>query len=80
MSRKFSDFDYVGVPNWNWIDLRYKREWYESYVKHKFEDSEFYITEYYDEVLRSEYGDYMKLPPVEKRIMHHDYVAYKDTK
>ncbi len=75
-SRKFSDYEYVGIPNWNWIDLRYKREWYEHFEKHQFEDSVFYITKYYDDVLREEYGDYMQLPPVEKRVQHHDYVAY----
>ena len=31
----------------------------------------------YDEYLRSEYGDYMKLPPEEKRIAQHNYKAYK---
>lgn len=30
----------------------------------------------YDEYLRNLYGDYMQLPPVEKRQSHHDFEAY----
>lgn len=31
----------------------------------------------YDEILTSLYGDYMKLPPVEKRVATHDEIFYK---
>lgn len=30
----------------------------------------------YDEYLKTIYGDYMKLPPVEKQVTHHNFVAY----
>lgn len=30
----------------------------------------------YDAVLRSEYGDYMQLPPIEKRVSNHNYTLY----
>ncbi|MGF7144110.1 lipopolysaccharide cholinephosphotransferase [Anaerotaenia torta] len=49
---------------------------FESYIYAKFEDAEFRIFKNYDEVLRIIYGDYMKLPPEEKRIGHHYYKAY----
>lgn len=75
--KKFEDSMFVGIPNWNWIRLVYKREWYEEFVKAPFEDSEFYISKFYDDILRAEYGDYMQLPPVEKRVYHHGYIAYK---
>ena len=38
---------------------------------HQFEDSEFRIPSGYDAILRGSYGDYMTLPPIEKRIPHH---------
>lgn len=48
----------------------------ESYVLHKFEDTEFYIMSGYDNNLRSLYGDYMKLPSSENRKTHACYGNY----
>ena len=45
-------------------------------VLHKFEDSEFFIMEGYDEALRDKYGDYMVLPAVENRIAKHPEVQF----
>lgn len=73
----FTEKEYCGIPNWNWIQLVYKRQWYEEFIKAPFEDSDFFISKHYDEILRAEYGDYMQLPPVEKRVYHHGYKAYK---
>ena len=36
----------------------------------KFEDTEFYIPECWDSYLKQEFGDYMQLPPEEKRMTH----------
>ena len=30
----------------------------------------------YDKYLSNAYGNYMKLPPLEKRVAHHDFIAY----
>lgn len=43
---------------------------YNTIVKHAFEHLEFPIPIGYDAVLKTEYGDYMKLPPVEEREGH----------
>ena len=42
----------------------------------EFEDASFCVISGYDEYLRCEYGDYMKLPPVEKQIGEHFFNAY----
>ena len=42
----------------------------------KFEDSFYKIPAAYDTWLRSIYGDYMQLPPVEKRVTHHSFDAW----
>ena len=42
----------------------------------KFEDREFYAPVGYDEYLRTIYGDYMTLPPEEKRV-HHSFLAMR---
>lgn len=39
----------------------------------KFENNEFYVPKAYDRILKSIYGDYMKLPPMDKRVLHHEY-------
>lgn len=32
-SISFENSKYVGIPNWNWIQLVYKKEWYENFIK-----------------------------------------------
>ena len=43
---------------------------------HKFEDYDFYVMKGYHDCLTNGFGDYMKLPPVEKRVSHHYFEAY----
>lgn len=46
-------------------------------VEFKFEDRIYNIPADYDHILTTIYGsDYMKIPPLEKRIQHDDFVAY----
>ena len=47
-----------------------KREWFGEPIKGIFESQEVNIPEYSDPILKSLYGDYMKLPPEEDRIAH----------
>ena len=46
-------------------------ELFQEYVKLPFEDIEVNVLKDYDQYLRNLYGDYMKLPPVEKQVGHH---------
>lgn len=41
-----------------------------------FEGGYFSTPDYYDEYLKNLYGDYMKMPPKEKQVPHHNFVAY----
>lgn len=50
---------------------------FDSFVDVEFEGRKYKAPAGYDEWLRSFYGDYMQLPPVEKRIRTHDFVAYE---
>ncbi len=45
-------------------------------MKIPFENKEFFAVAKYDTYLSSIYGDYMKLPPEEKRVSHHSFKAY----
>lgn len=60
-----------------------KREgrWYNNHFFDKtsrvpFEGRYFLISDYYDEMLKMCYGNYMELPPIEKQVSHHDFLAY----
>lgn len=48
-----------------------------QYDDMSFEGSYFKCIKRYDEYLTSIYGDYMTLPPEEKRLAHHYYKSYK---
>ena len=43
-------------------------------TKYNFETLEIYGVEKYDEYLTNLYGNYMQLPPLEKRLSHHDFI------
>lgn len=48
----------------------YKREWYQTYTKVMFEGYEFQVQSSYKDWLAEEFGDYMKMPPEDKRKVH----------
>lgn len=49
---------------------------FENPVRHVFEDRAFFVPGDVDKYLTLEYGDYMQLPPKEKQVAKHDFVAY----
>lgn len=51
-------------------------EWFSKSTNVLFEGETYPIPIGYDKLLETFYGDYMKLPPVEKRVTHHKYTAY----
>ena len=55
-------------------------EWFSDFVELEFEGHLFKAPKNYDKYLRNVYGDYMKLPPVEKRIGHHYAETIDSTK
>ena len=52
------------------------KEIFDDYTEYAFENYTFMGVKDYDKYLSSYYGDYMKLPPVEKRNSGHDFIAY----
>lgn len=56
--------------------LIFDRDIFKEVIECKFENYIFTIPKEYDYILKQVYGDYMKLPPENKRIGHHDYKAY----
>lgn len=58
--------------------IRYyqSREPFRDRILVKFGSDEFYAPRGYDECLKKWYGDYMKLPPVNKRMPYHGFECY----
>lgn len=54
-----------------------EKELFDKYIKLEFEGQLFNAVEDYDTFLKCLYGDYMTMPPVEKRVSHHEFEAYK---
>ena len=49
------------------LTVKYDSNVLDGFILHKFEDTEFYILKHYDHFLRTQYGDYMKLPQEKDR-------------
>lgn len=60
---------YAGPAYWG---NEYRREWFEKCEWQPFEDTEMPVPVGYDRYLRMAFGDYMQLPPPEKRHAEHD--------
>ena len=75
---KYEDSEYVirmrNTPNGFTGAL--KKDVYDPPIKKEFEGHMFYVPRDYDTWLTRFYGDYMKLPPKEKQIAHHNNDCY----
>ena len=81
-SQKYNDKDdctYIAaVATLIWGNKEiFKKELFTSTVKLEFEGRLMDCPSGYDSVLGQVYGDYMQLPPIEKQISHHSYIAYE---
>ena len=65
---------FIASPHYGMREWQPKKNM-ESFELHKFEDTEFYIMSGWDANLKSLYGDYMQLPPPDKRVCH-DFNRY----
>jgi len=77
-SRKVDDYELVDYLIYKDMNKPvWKREWLNQTITGIFEGKEFMIPKNYHEILTSDYGDYMQLPPVELRFSHHDFQLWK---
>ena len=56
-----------------WAGRIFKREWFEDTIELPFGDTKVVVPRDYDGYLTCLYGDYMTLPPVEKRVSEHNH-------
>lgn len=67
---KFIIFYFHTYPTKNEV---FKSEWFDEAIKVEFEGLKVPIARGYNEYLTTMFGNYMQLPPVEKRKSHHNY-------
>ena len=53
-----------------------EKDVFDGFTTAEFEGKHYQVPAGYDKFLTACYGDYMQLPPVEKRVSHHHYEAY----
>lgn len=76
-SKKYASSSTDCVGNFtSYMRMSCDKRVFRNFVNVEFEGMQFKAPVGYDEWLRSFYGDYMQLPPVEKRVSHHSYKAY----
>lgn len=66
--------DHLTYPCYQW--KRFLKDDISSFIPKEFEHEMVMVPVGYDHYLKTIYGDYMKLPPEEKRIANHGFVAY----
>ena len=55
----------------------FRTEWFDETFELPFEGELFTAPKNYDVILRQTYGDYMTLPPEEKRHLEHGFTVYQ---
>ena len=80
ISRKYQGYqtEFMGIvaPADSRIEEAIPAKYFKEYVELPFEDSTFMAIRAYDEYLTAAYGNYMHLPPEEKRVSHHSFQAW----
>ena len=72
----YSQSEYVSDLDFGGENRIVHKIWFEEKTELLFEGKYFSAPKYYDEILTNIFGDYMQLPPVEKRVTHHSFKAY----
>ena len=67
----------VGIIVWWAYEQSYPKELFEGETMLMFENEEFRVPLNYKDILTTIYGDYMQLPPEEKRNPYHGYSIYR---
>lgn len=72
----FNNSEYCGPFRKGGIGMLAKKNMIENTIEACFENYIFQVPQGYDVWLRQEFGDYMQLPPIEKRVSNHSYEYY----
>lgn len=76
----YENSKYIGCMIWasdDGVRTIFPKEWFDKMIDVEFEGCLFKAPKEYDKILSRGYGNYMELPPENKRIAHHYYDAYQ---
>ncbi len=77
-AKKFNNSDANKVANFmGQTKICVDKQIFEEFTQVEFEGENYPSPKNYDLWLKTFYGDYMSLPPIEKRVGHHNFIAYK---
>lgn len=78
-SKRYAHKQTARVGNFTAVSrIACEKDIFDSFTTAEFEGRYYRAPGGYDRWLRAFYGDYMKLPPKEKQVSHHAFVAYLD--
>lgn len=77
LKHNLNESRYVSCITWDSSLRIFDKSLFSNYIYIDFENIKVKVPIGYDEILRILYDDYMKLPPKEKRIAHHEYKMYR---
>lgn len=72
----FDNSKYVSDLSWGDPNMVFEKSLFSNYKSIVFENRSFLIIREYEVFLTAAYGDYMKLPPEDKRCTHHSFKAW----
>lgn len=76
-SKRYANVETIRVGNFTALSkFACPKECFDSFTEVEFEGKTYKAPINYDMWLTYYYGDYMKLPPIEKQVSHHEFVAY----
>ncbi len=73
----FEESKYIANMVWSPFFDIFEKSDFAEYMYAEFEGISVRIPKKYDKILKNIYGDYMQLPPEEKRVMTHQYKIYR---
>ncbi len=77
-SKKYADKETKRVGNFtSYSEIVVDKSVFNNFIEVEFEGGKYPAPIGYDKWLTAFYGNYMELPPLEKRMSHHEFVAYK---
>lgn len=76
ISHPYEESQYAQCWVFSVYNGRFKKTMFEEYIDLSFEGRQFKAIKDYAVWLTALYGDYMQLPPIKKRVGHHNFKAY----